>query len=65
MTYQYDLILKKVWRNEYGLFTIDGRKIFDIVALNIDDAYRQALSFMSSWSSVRISIENKEDSNGL
>jgi hypothetical protein len=59
MTYQYDLILKKVWRNEYGLFTIDGRKIFDIIALNVDDAYSQALSFMSSWSSVRISVESE------
>lgn len=61
MTYTFDLILKKEWRHEYALYSLSGNKVFDIRAANMQQAYEEAVRFMSSWSSVRISVEKNED----
>jgi hypothetical protein len=64
MSYYYDLILKKDWLNEYGLYKKDGSKIFTIRADNISSAYKDAEAFMSSWSSVRITTEEENEQKG-
>lgn len=65
MTYTYELILKKFWKNHYALYSPKGHKVFDIMANNYTEAYDKALRFMSSWTSVKITVENDDESQNL
>lgn len=61
MTYLFDLILKKTNREEYALFTREGKKIFELRSKTEFLAHEEAVRFMSSWNSVKISIENSDE----
>lgn len=65
MTYTYELILKKFWKNHYALYSLKGNKVFDIMADSYPEAYDKANKFMSSWTSVRIIVENDDESQNL
>lgn len=61
MHYTYNLILKKKWKDMYVLCTQDGKEVFDIRAFNDEEAYIEAVRFMSSWPSVNIELERKNE----
>ena len=60
MTYTYDLLLKFEFKGQYALYSLSGRKMFDIWADNAESAYNQAVAFMSSWGSVKITMETND-----
>lgn len=61
MTYTYDLLLRRYWKDTYVLCTKDGRSLFKIRAFDDKTAYDAAVAFMSSWPSVIITLDTEKD----
>jgi len=57
--YEYDLILKHHCDRQYSLNTMEGIKLYNILALNEYDAIEQARKIMSSFHSVRVRLESE------
>ena len=57
MNYTYDMTLKKHGVYGYILVAQTGTKVHEFSANNDPEAMRIAQAFMSSWSSVRITLE--------
>lgn len=58
ITYTYDMTLKKHGIYGYSLVAQTGIKVYEFTAHDDPDAMRIAQAWMSSWSSVRITLEN-------
>lgn len=60
MNYTYDMILQKYPGYQYILQSQVGTKVYDFTANNDSEAMRIAQAFMSSWSSVRITLKGED-----
>ena len=61
MTYTYDMILKKGLGYGYYLETVTGTLFYEFTASNDPEAMRIAQAWMSSWSSVRITMKGDNE----
>ena len=57
----YDMTLKKCGTYGYELIAQTGAKVYEFTANNDPEAMRIAEAWMSSWSSVRITMESKDE----
>jgi len=61
MSYTYDMTLMKHGVYGYTLMAQTGAKVYEFTANNDPEAMRIAEAFMSSWSSVRITMKGEDE----
>jgi hypothetical protein len=63
LNYTYDMILEKYSTHEYTyiLKSIAGTILYEFTASNDPEAMRIAQAFMSTWSSVRITMKGDNE----
>jgi hypothetical protein len=60
MSITYDMILKNVLGYNYSLESQAGIKMYEFAAHDDSEAMKIAQAYMSSWSSVKITLKDKD-----